>query len=685
MRHRLVPVILLAGSLFAVGCGSESGLPTDQPNIQKSQLPPGTSDEAQINRLLHALLSQPDKRDANQLFARVKAEAAGGDAEASQAAMFELLDLVLNAELQEPEDMTAGDALSELTDLLFEYVGLEPPSIDPEDFDNEDAVVEVVTEDGGTTTTESGNAGVVVPAGAVEEDVLITIRRIDKDPCLPVDLAQLADCYEYERFPAGDFELPVTVVMCFDPGIYVEPQLSRFLLHKTDPEEPGEVVQVLQAVPDGDLPADVDCEGQVTASAESGWLGSFARNPLKTVRDGLAAVFVPRPLVASVAVAGTPKRLGGSSGSFTDIGAALPSEMEKTAGDNQTGEAGQEVEIAPVVTVTDVAGDPVQGATVRFAIQSGGGSVTPLSVVTDMNGEASPTWTLGAAGTNELEASGKGIADPGDGGPFIPAAGQTDLVIGTGSVVFTANAVAFFDGFETDRGWTASGFWHRSMLNVSNTAVGSIVDLAPDDASGGALPSPFGGSYALWYGQEATGNYMGSSSSTACGGTSTAANTGTVTSPQFTVPSGTGSVSLTLDSWFEIESVNPSGYDVMTVSVLDVVAATETLLGTLNPTSDPPGGNCATPFTSNGFNLAPGWSTVSASLDAFKGKDVQIVLRFSTEDALYNAFRGWVIDNVSVAVSTAPSAPAALTLKGSSVGGLRPYDPRQTSERSPQE
>jgi hypothetical protein len=72
-----------------------------------------------------------------------------------------------------------------------------------------------------------------------------------------------------------------------------------------------------------------------------------------------------------------------------------------------TGVAGAVVTPAPSVIVRDQNGSPMAGASVTFAVASGGGSVSGASVVTDASGVATVGgWTLGpVAGANVLNAT----------------------------------------------------------------------------------------------------------------------------------------------------------------------------------------------------------------------------------------------------------------------------------------
>ena len=140
------------------------------------------------------------------------------------------------------------------------------------------------------------------------------------------------------------------------------------------------------------------------------------------------------------------------------------------------------------------------------------------------------------------------------------------------------------------------------------------------------------------------------STRTASGGTSTTENEGTLTSPQFTIPANAPAAALTFQTWFEIESENPNqdGFDYMEVYVQPGQGA-PVLLGRLNPFQDPQlSDRESIPFTSGGFNRPPQWRPAQFDLSAYRGQTVRLLFRFSTEDQLYNGFRGWLIDDVRV-------------------------------------
>ncbi|HVT40629.1 MAG TPA: hypothetical protein VHE78_16420, partial [Gemmatimonadaceae bacterium] len=311
--------------------------------------------------------------------------------------------------------------------------------------------------------------------------------------------------------------------------------------------------------------------------------------------------------------------------------------------------------------------------------------VAPTTFVTGIDGKARAGWTLkGTSGANSLMASGRGIGGEDFNGPregidpFQPIqpisdpspSSRSPVTLQTGSQTFRATSFSFTDGFEVESGWTATGFWNRSTLRnganpIMNAAYPTYVDLAPGDASGGAMPSPFAGSYVFWYGNPAAGNYLGpqqANDAPKSGGRGTASNTGVLTSPSIVFPTATGmSLVLRFNTWWEIESVNPSLFDRMELSVQDVSTSAITSLGMLNPATDPTVARPpSAPFTSGGFNTPPGWVEVVKDLSAFRGKTIRLIFTFNTVDLLYNGFRGWLLDNVRITPDAPPTSSLSL-------------------------
>jgi len=199
---------------------------------------------------------------------------------------------------------------------------------------------------------------------------------------------------------------------------------------------------------------------------------------------------------------------------------------------------------------------------------------------------------------------------------------------------------------------------------IINKDMNRLVTLAPDDSSNGKLPDPAQGNYAYWYGNGVAGSFLNKEASLLTeegqpvetrlnGGTSEQAYYGTLTSPVIDLSTIQKPISLSFKTWWEIESVNPSsrGYDAMDVEV-SVNGEEFKKLARLNPLSDPQTdyNRWSIPFSNFGFNLAPQFAQQEAiSLDEYAGQsNIKIRFKFDTVDQYYNAYRGWIIDDIVI-------------------------------------
>lgn len=158
-----------------------------------------------------------------------------------------------------------------------------------------------------------------------------------------------------------------------------------------------------------------------------------------------------RAVAVLIALAGSTLSACGESTAPAD-----PTAVSAVAGTSFTATVGTAVPTEPAVKVTDRGGSPVSGATVKFAVTAGGGSLTRTSATTDASGLASAgAWTLGTtAGANVVEATVGGLAAvrfTATGTAAAPAsmavvagAGQTAAV---GAAVATAPAVVLKDQY----------------------------------------------------------------------------------------------------------------------------------------------------------------------------------------------------------------------------------------------
>lgn len=130
-------------------------------------------------------------------------------------------------------------------------------------------------------------------------------------------------------------------------------------------------------------------------------------------------------------------------------GVVLPDEGEAAdivvfAGDAQSGPAGAALDQALVVRVTDSDDRPVANQPVAFAVDAGGGQVSPASTTTNADGLASATWTLGAAaGTQRVRATAtSSLTVSFTATALTGSAGVLELVSGDGQEGGVASALA---------------------------------------------------------------------------------------------------------------------------------------------------------------------------------------------------------------------------------------------------
>lgn len=193
----------------------------------------------------------------------------------------------------------------------------------------------------------------------------------------------------------------------------------------------------------------------------------------------------------------------------------------------------------------------------------------------------------------------------------------------------------FFDGFESATNWTATGLWHRQVNDPTIVNTADPLYLPTGDTSGGRIPSAYAGDYCYWYGDPATGNYVTGDRTV-----------GSLTSPWIDLTSAVNPV-LTFWSWFEVEGLASlaNEYDQMIVRIsTNGVDFDE--LARLNPGT---AWDSNQPYTSGGFNVPGIWVRESLDLGAYTGQTVRIRFTFDSDDEQYNFYRGWFIDDVSVA------------------------------------
>ena len=294
-----------------------------------------------------------------------------------------------------------------------------------------------VDSQGGTLQARFSN--LLVPTGALTGEVTVVIQKL---PCtaggrvqfVPADLPQFEGCYDYRTFPEGiQFSQNYVVGMCVkEPTGLSIAQENALQIHKFEPDDPGAGVQALLEA----TPPTLDCTDFDLAEAGAIPTWNLARRGWRALERGLGSWLNPPAVYAA-------HTKGGSGSTLSHLVWALPAQMAKLQGDNQTTLVNTAVAVPPAVVVTDPNG-PVQGATVHFTPSAGSTVTLPPNAVpclsdqslmcapTDAQGKAQvASWTLGpTAGTYTLVASGVGLG----------STPTTSGVLPTGSVTFTATA-----------------------------------------------------------------------------------------------------------------------------------------------------------------------------------------------------------------------------------------------------
>ncbi len=288
-------------------------------------------------------------------------------------------------------------------------------------------------------------SGVVIPPQSGQtQTVTVTVQGCPSLNPRVIDLPTFGSCLRINTLPvlAQPLVDPATVFVCdYPPDLssLTHAQGERVTLHRLKANA------VVEALPHA--PAACPTPSASIGDRLNGMVRYLASRRWRAAGEQLAGLIGPAPLHA------IDRGGGGRTLGFSDFQFALPGKLEIVSGNGQAAPSGTTLAVNPTVKVTDIAGDPVAGATVRFA---GTGSVGSPVVVTDAAGMAFTNWTV-VTGANQLSASGRGIAgtdfngprpgvdpfmsiqDPFDPGVLSPL-NPVDLL--TGSVTFAATGIA---------------------------------------------------------------------------------------------------------------------------------------------------------------------------------------------------------------------------------------------------
>jgi hypothetical protein len=328
MRHRLTIPMLLAGALLVAGaCGTEqeplAPAATPAPSFSNNIHQPSLDD--QIERLIPQLFPRPGLVIAAFVqFEAIEFLVKKGKAPAAKKLTLDLVAFTLDKynthRLIGDQSLQTQQRLQSFIDLLFQFVGLGHAPIPPGAL-GPDGAVAIVGPAGGQVVTETQLAGTEFPAGALPQNVIVTISRADNqvNP-LPTNLRQFPVFYEFKTFPeVPQFAQLVTVAVCvldaalpegFDPAnLRIAHQLH------SDPT----AIEVLPPVEQSLVPGACD-EG---LPARKGLLNNLA-SAGKSVASDLfwLAMGAPKDLSATErAHTMMPGGLGGRTGSFSTFGA----------------------------------------------------------------------------------------------------------------------------------------------------------------------------------------------------------------------------------------------------------------------------------------------------------------------------------------------------------------------------
>jgi hypothetical protein len=264
-----------------------------------------------------------------------------------------------------------------------------------------------ISTDGGSTSSGVNLPGQSSQAG----QHTLTVEECDDLNPRAIDLPTFGSCISVRATPVltGPLDTPADVSVCdFSSDVIAagisEEQEHRITMHRLD----GSTVHA--------LPHSSGCpliSGSITPSFGS-VVKELARGNLRAAVGKLAAIVGPTPLNARrrrLDVGGTSK-----TGEFSDFQFALPCKLEIDVGNLQIAPQSTTLLVNPGVKCTDLDGDPVANATIRFAAAQG--SVGADSALSDPDGVARTSWTLGTLiGTESMTASGRGIAGGNFDGP----------------------------------------------------------------------------------------------------------------------------------------------------------------------------------------------------------------------------------------------------------------------------
>ncbi|HEX6059472.1 MAG TPA: hypothetical protein VFZ11_10700, partial [Gemmatimonadaceae bacterium] len=304
----------------------------------------------------------------------------------------------------------------------------------------DDCVEAIVGDEGGRVETETGYAIAEFPAGWLppefaDEDVVVTIRRVaigagpgQEPSCHGTAHVQYEGCYDFETFPdVGTFALPAVISTCIEPDAV--PWQDQLQLAASDD---GANFRLLPP-----RTVTIECEGFQGTPAPIGFLDRIGQRML-ALGARLGVALAPRKLYA------VDKGRGGAIDGFSHGGWVLPVGVSRLSPSDEvtTAAVGAAVPVSVLVLSAHEssaeAGSPLAGLPVTFSLSVGGGTLDVAVAVTNSDGVASTTWTLGAEGEHVLTAS---VADVTLTVPITAVPALPDLIVSSGTLTLSPTSV----------------------------------------------------------------------------------------------------------------------------------------------------------------------------------------------------------------------------------------------------
>ena len=157
---------------------------------------------------------------------------------------------------------------------------------------------------------------------------------------------------------------------------------------------------------------------------------------------------------------------------------ANPTSLAQISGNGQTGSVGTPLADSLVVRLLDDNGNGIGGKAISWVIGSGGGSVSPSTVITNPNGFAATQWTLGpSAVSNSLNAVYSGV-------PPVPFTASTPASTSLSITGFAPNKPAIGEAVTVQ--WTLGG-----TGGGAGTPTGTVT-VTGSGTTGCSAPAAFG-------------------------------------------------------------------------------------------------------------------------------------------------------------------------------------------------